>query len=217
MIACRTRRAVIALAPVMLVAGCGGGAARPAGSMPLPADPAEANWREMATPADRDRLRGWRDAWTAGLARSRASDRAKVDAEGALFDPDVAQAGAVPPPGAYRCRVFKLGASGTAMAEFTSYPATDCAVADEGEVSSFYKMGLQRPVGLIFHDDVNRAVFLGTLVIGDEVRPMQYGRDASRDLAGYVERVGDRRWRLVLPSPAFESLIDVIELVPATK
>ncbi|WP_152998778.1 DUF4893 domain-containing protein, partial [Sphingopyxis sp. H115] len=30
-----------------------------------------------------------------------------------------------------------------------------------------------------------------------------------------VERIGDNRWRLVLPAPAYESLLDVIELVPA--
>lgn len=214
----RAHRAIVALLSVAMLAACGGGDERPASSTSLPADPAEANWRQMATQADRERLRNWRDAWTAGLARAGASELAKADPKGGLFDPDVAKPGAVPPPGDYRCRVFKLGASGTAMAEFTSYPATDCTIADEGEVSSFYKSsGSQRPVGLIFRDDANRAIFLGTLVIGDEARPMQYGRDANRDLAGYVERIGDRRWRLVLPSPAFESLIDVVELVPVGK
>ena len=34
-------------------------------------------------------------------------------------------------------------------------------------------------------------------------------------MAGLVERIGDNRWRLVLPAPAYESLLDVIELVPA--
>jgi len=33
-------------------------------------------------------------------------------------------------------------------------------------------------------------------------------------MAGYVERVGERRWRMVLPRPTFESIVDVIELVP---
>src|SRR5690606_20523521 len=42
-----------------------------------------------------------------------------------------------------------------------------------------------------------------------------YGSDRMRDMAGLVERVGDNRWRLVLPAPAYESLLDVIELVPA--
>ena len=57
-------------------------------------------------------------------------------------------------------------------------------------------------------------MFLGTLVLGDETRAMQYGRDQDRDLAGWVERIGDNRWRLILPYPHFESTLDVIELVP---
>jgi hypothetical protein len=34
-------------------------------------------------------------------------------------------------------------------------------------------------------------------------------------MAGVVERIGERRWRLVLPYPAFESTIDIVELIPA--
>ena len=60
-----------------------------------------------------------------------------------------------------------------------------------------------------------RQVFLGTLVLGDEQRAMQYGRDPDRDVAGFVEKIGPNRWRLVMPYPAFESLTDVLELVPA--
>ena len=44
---------------------------------------------------------------------------------------------------------------------------------------------------------------------------MDYGTDAQRNVAGIVERVGPRRWRIALPHPAFESIIDVIELIPA--
>ncbi len=75
--------------------------------------------------------------------------------------------------------------------------------------------GAQRPRGLIFDDEAARGVFLGTLMLGDETRPLDYGRDAKRDMAGYVERIGDKRWRLVLPQPHFESLFDIIEVTPA--
>jgi len=34
-------------------------------------------------------------------------------------------------------------------------------------------------------------------------------------VAGWVERVAGRRWRVVMPYPAFESVLDVLELVPA--
>jgi hypothetical protein len=58
-------------------------------------------------------------------------------------------------------------------------------------------------------------VLLGTLVLGDERRALQYGQDATRDVAGYVERIGPARWRVIMPRPHFESQLDVMELVPA--
>ena len=66
-------------------------------------------------------------------------------------------------------------------------------------------------MGVIFPDGEMRQVFLGTLVLGDEKRAMQYGRDPDRDIAAFVEKVGPGRWRMVLPRPAFESMLDVIE------
>ena len=75
--------------------------------------------------------------------------------------------------------------------------------------------GSQRQVGLLFAADPRRQVFLGTLVLGDELRAMQYGRDPDRNLAGWVERVDTARWRLILPYPRYESTIDVVELIPA--
>ena len=74
----------------------------------------------------------------------------------------------------------------------------------------------QRQVGSIFQGDSLREVFLGTLVLGDETRAFQYGRDTQRDIAGYVERIGPNRWRLIMPQPHFESQMDVMELVPAS-
>ena len=55
---------------------------------------------------------------------------------------------------------------------------------------------------------------VGTLVLGDETRALQYGQDELRDVAGYVERIGPARWRLMMPKPHFESQMDVMELVP---
>jgi hypothetical protein len=74
--------------------------------------------------------------------------------------------------------------------------------------------GPQRYVGLIFPVDPVRSVFLGTLVFADETRALQYGQDELRDVAGYVERIGPNRWRLIMPKPNFESQLDVMELVP---
>ena len=208
-----TLRLSIGLATCGVLAACGGGGNRPAASVP----PQVTDWRQVATDADRTRLRGWRQAWMAALAKARAAGNGRaIAAQGALFEPDRALANAMPPPGPYKCRVFKIGANGTGVRDFTAYPYFECRVDAEGDVSSFYKMdGSQRPVGLAFPDGATRAVFLGTMMLGDEKTPLEYGRDAERDMAGFIQRVDERRWRVVLPYPRFESMLDVIEMVPA--
>lgn len=175
-----------------------------------------ANWRTAATNADRDRLRDWRAAFVQALEQARAAGHSRdIAAEGALLDPDAALGGPIP-NGAYRCRVIKLGAKSPGMLDYIAYPAFACRVQQERNLQGFAKMtGSQRPVGLIFPNDALRQVFLGTLVLGDERRAMQYGNDPDRDVAAFVERIGEARWRMVMPYPAFESTVDVIELVPA--
>ena len=176
------------------------------------------NWRSAATDHDRQRLRDWRKGFAEAVARARAAGPGADSArEGALLDPDAA-IGEVPiPNGDYRCRVIKLGAKTPGLLDFVAYPPFRCRIRPERSVQGFAKLsGSQRPVGLIFPGDGLRQVFLGTLVLGDESRAMQYGRDAERDLAAFVEKIGPNRWRMVLPYPAFESLTDVIELIPVT-
>lgn len=173
-------------------------------------------WREIATPADRDRLRGWRDTFIKALAAARASGSAQeIAREDPLLQPDAALPDPTIPDGRYRCRVTKLGARGEGLLDFIAYPAFTCVVGRDGSVQRLDKLsGSQRYVGVIFPHDAVRHVFLGTLILGDENRGMQYGQDEMRNVAGHVERIGDRRWRLVMPRPHFESLTDVMELVP---
>jgi hypothetical protein len=175
------------------------------------------DWRAAATSADRKRLRDWRSAFEQALAQARAAGHgAEIAAQGVLLEPDAALGGGPIPNGAYRCRVIKLGAKSAGLLDYIAYPAFTCRVQQEGHVQGFAKLtGSQRPVGLIFAGDALRQVFLGTLVLGDEARAMQYGNDPDRDVAAFVERIGPERWRLVMPRPAFESTTDVIELVPA--
>lgn len=175
------------------------------------------DWHEIATASDRTRLKDWRTAFTHALEQARkAGHSAEIAAEGPLLEPDAAL-GPVPiPNGRYKCRVIKVGAKSEGLLDYIAYPAFDCRIQQEKRLQSFYKLtGSQRHAGLIFADSPLRQVFLGTLVLGDENRAMQYGRDPDRDLAGWVERVGDRRWRLILPYPRFESTLDVVELIPA--
>jgi hypothetical protein len=178
------------------------------------AAPPAPDWRRVATAADRARLREWRTAFVSGLNEARAAGHAAdLVREGQLLQPDAGRP-AQPPSGDYRCRVIKLGSRGEAGLGYVAYPAFGCRIDDEGSVASFKKLtGSQRPVGVIL-GDMRRLVFLGTLVLGDEQRALDYGRDPDRDMIGAVEGLSDGRWRLVLPYPRHESLMDVIELVP---
>lgn len=175
------------------------------------------DWRRIATADDRERLRDWRTAFTRALGQARgAGHAADIAREGKLLEPDAAL-GPVPiPNGTYKCRLLKVGAKTEGLLDYIAYPAFGCRVQQAGQLQSLTKLtGSQRHVGLLFFADPRRQVFLGTLVLGDELRAMHYGRDPDRDLAGWVERVGERRWRLILPYPRYESNLDVIELVPA--
>jgi hypothetical protein len=197
------------------LAGCSATRA-PVAPVDMPRNAETPDWRRLATPSDRDRLRRWRDAWTTALPAARAADAPAIAAQGALFAPDRALDEATPPAGSYRCRVFKLGSASGGTIDYIAYPWFACRIADEGDMTTLYKeTGSQRPVGVLLPDGPARTVFLGTLMLGDERAPLQYGQDRDRDMAGFVERVGDRRWRLVLPWPRYESQLDIIELVPA--
>jgi hypothetical protein len=175
------------------------------------------DWRAVATDDDRARLRDWRSDFVSALKSARAAGHsAEIDREGALLEPDAAIPGGPIPNGLYRCRVIKLGAKSQGLLDYVAHPYFACRVQQERELQGFAKLtGSQRPIGLIFPGDAVRQVFLGTLVLGDESRAMQYGRDRERDVAGYVEHIGPNRWRMLMPAPHFESRTDVMELVPA--
>lgn len=202
----------IVLASALALGGCGH--REHVAGAPAPVT----DWRSVATAADRDRLSQWRTAFVAGLDQARASGHAaELAREGRLLDPDAGRFAAHLAPGDYRCRVIKLGAKSAGSLPFVSYPSFACRIEDEGGIASFRKMtGSQRPVGVIL-DGGQKLVFLGTMVLGDENRAIDYGRDAERDMIGAVESLGDGRWRMILPYPHFESLMDVVELVPATQ
>jgi hypothetical protein len=175
------------------------------------------DWHRVATESDRKRLRDWRQTFVAAIDAARKSGHsAEIAREGVLLDPDAALGGGPIPNGAYRCRVIKVGAKSQGMLDYVAYPAFTCSIAAQRDLQQLAKLnGSQRQFGLIFPGDLLRQVFLGTLVLGDETRALQYGQDDSRDVVGYVERIGPNRWRLFMPSPHFESQLDVMELVPA--
>lgn len=202
------------LAALLLGLTACGGFGQPPAVVPKPA----LDWRAVATDSDRERLREWRTAFIDALRSSRAAGHsAEIAHEGALLEPDAALGGGPIPNGDYQCRVTKLGAKTSGLLDYVSYPAFNCRISQAGQLQDFAKLtGSQRQIGSIFPGDPLRQVFLGTLVLGDESRALQYGRDTERDVAGYVERIGPNRWRLIMPRPHFESVMDVMELVPST-
>ena len=117
----------------------------------------------------------------------------------------------------YRCRVIKLGAKSAGNLDYVAYPGFTCqsapSASSSGSTSSAARNAM--PASSFLAMPI-REVFLGTLVLGDENRALQYGQDETRDVAGYVERIGPARWRLVMPQPHFEFQLDVMELVPMT-
>lgn len=175
------------------------------------------DWRQVVTDHDRQRLRDWRSAWMTALAEARSDGgAAAIAADPWFFAPDAALVdGALPPAGDYRCRHVLLGrrAGGTGL---TIEPWARCRITGEGAPLRFVGLdGVQRPAGLVYPDNDRRGVFLGTTMFPDEHRPAAYAHAAGRDMAGVVERIGQRRWRLVLPWPNFGGALDLIELVPA--
>lgn len=207
---------VLAVALGVTLSACKTVPAVPPSSADAPAD-ATGTWRATATDADKERIRGWYSSWQAALTDARAKGfGADIDREGVLLQPMAALPNPHLPAGDYRCRTVKVGTKGRSTLAYVGYSWFRCRVAPEQGLSSLTKLtGSQRPVGLIFPDNLKRQVFLGTLELGDEKMAVNYGSDRLRDMAGLVERIGDNRWRLVLPAPAYESLLDVIELVPA--
>jgi hypothetical protein len=174
-------------------------------------------WMEVATQDDRQRLGDWRGNFVNALDSAKKGGHARdIANEGSLLDPDAALGPPAIPNSLFRCRVIKLGAKDEEGLSYVSYPAFYCRVKSERGLQRFNKFGgSQRYVGLIFPADAVRQIFLGTLVLGDETRALQYGQDQLRDIAGYVERIGPNRWRLIMPKPHFESQLDVMELVPS--
>jgi len=173
-------------------------------------------YKQVISENDRVRLREWRKSFVEALAAARKSGHAAdINREGALLDPDSAVPTPTIPNGMYSCRVIKLGAKDPGNLDYVSYPDFTCRVRAERSLQRLGKLGgSQRYVGLIFPGDAMHKIFLGTLALGDETRVLQYGQDEQRDVAGYVERIGPSRWRLIMPQPHFESRLDVMELVP---
>lgn len=176
------------------------------------------NWRQVALATDADNLNRMDEAWR--QARDEAEDAGFADelkALGALVEPGAAQTGRLQPaPGAYRCRTIKIGARNKGGLAFVDYPYFRCTVelTPGGDLILTKTTGSQRTRGLLYPDTDNRLVFIGAQAWGDDETSFPaYGAQPVRDQVGVLERIAPARWRLVIPWPALESKLEILELV----
>jgi len=190
---------------------------------PLPAGPAGGgevlrDWRGIVTASDRDRYQRLDAAWSLALQQARRQrGSGDLASTGELIDPDAARPSVAPPPGDYRCRTVKLGSQGGEDGlGYVVYGWFDCRIEKTSRGLKFSKLtGSQRPAGLLFPEDDRRMILLGSMALAEEPPANSYGQTPDRDLIAALERIGERRWRLVLPWPRYESNLDLIELIPA--
>jgi hypothetical protein len=211
----RAARRLVPLVAIAALAACGANkVCTPTGQ--LAAGPPPPDWRATATDQDHAKLRELRTVFLDGLAQARAAGFGKeVDAGGRLFDPDAAQDGAALQPGDYRCRTYSLGTKVSDRPAFVAGTDGFCRITPADRIERFDgRDGPQRLTGRIFPDEPSRTVFLGTRMLGDEASPIHYSRDQDRDTIGAIQRIGEARWRMVIPSPAWGSKVQVVEIVP---
>ena len=174
-------------------------------------------WRSAATPDDVARIDRLGPAWA--LARSsaaRAGFARLMAREGALLEPAAALPRPAPTPGSYLCRLVTFSPPQPRGAVLTSYRPFFCYVGVDGDSLSITKQtGSQRPAGYLLDDaEPRRMIFLGSMAQGGRDEALAYGSDPERDIAGVFERVGDFRFRLVIPWPRSGATLDIFELVP---
>ena len=194
-------------------------------SMPPPATKAgatvaveePAEWERVANDEDKGKLGRLESAWAEALNDARRAGFAKqIRDEGALLEPRTSLPRAAPPPGAYNCRLVKLGSQGARSKAYIAYKPFFCFVGvNDDQLSITKSTGSRRPGGYLYETDKSgRLIFLGSEALGTDDAPIAYGEDPKRNMAGVFERHGDFRYRLVVPWPRTDSKLDVFELIP---
>lgn len=176
------------------------------------------DWRKVANTADASLLGRLDQAWR--MARAEAEEGGfsrQVEALGPLADPNAGQSGRVQPSqGNYRCRTIKMGSRNGSGLAYVEYPWFRCTVelTAGGDLILTKLTGSQRTRGLIYPDTDRRGVYIGAQAWGaDENRYPAYGDSAERDQVGVIERIGQNRWRLVLPWPKQEAKLELLEII----
>ena len=211
-------RFALCLAPLVAAAACATTPPPPPPPPPGPSGETLMDWRGIVTAVDRDRYQRLDAAWDLALDQSRRlQGSGNLSRLGELIVPDAARPGVRPSVGDYRCRTVKLGTQADEGGlGYVVYGWFACRIEDTPRGLKFVKAtGSQRPSGLLFPENDREMVLLGSMALGAEPDANSYGQTPDRDLVAVLERIGEARWRLVIPWPHNESNLDLIELVPA--
>lgn len=206
----RVRALLLSVVP--LVVGCAAHRTPPV-ALPQAAEPKPvvSGWRAVAKPEDQVRIDALAATWRTAKGGLKGRSARRVTAEGALIDPDRTLPGVLPPNGTYHCRLLRFGGA----ASFRTFAPDLCYVLVEGANTVFVKQtGENLPSGWLMPDGDRRLVFLGTFRPPGTSVVAPYGKGAGRDIAGVLERVGAKRWRLVMAEAGQGARLDVYELVP---
>jgi hypothetical protein len=203
------------LAALLALAGCTT-TQKPEAARPTVAVESQLAWRNLVKPADLSRIGGSAAAWSRGLETARrAGFGSSIRKEGPLFDPAAALPVPAPAPGAYRCRLFRLGAGAGPRRSFALEGSFFCFISVEGGQLKFVReTGTPRPIGFLYPADETSLIFLGATAERRETSVPAYGDRAERDVVGMMQRVDNFRYRLVLPWRGATPL-EIYELVPA--
>jgi hypothetical protein len=172
-------------------------------------------WRRIASARDSAALDALASGWDRALAAARAAGLARrVAAEGPLLVPGARLPRAAPTPGTYRCRYVRLG-----VRKWTASAQAYCYVGVEaGQLSLATELRGLRLGGYLWEiKSHERLVFLGAAAPAGSKTAPAYGDDPAADSAGLVERIGDFRYRLVLPERAPGGGLVVVDLVAAPR
>lgn len=211
------RLPTVMIGAVLALSACATPPAPPPPPPPGGTGAALRDWRSIVTAADRDRYTRRDAAWSLALQQARRQrGSGDLNSLGDLIDPDARRPSVIPAAGDYRCRTVKLGSQGGEDGlGYVIYGWFACRIEQTPNGLKFVKLtGSQRPSGLLFPEDDRHMVMLGSMALASEPPANSYGRRPDRDLVASLERIGERRWRLVIPWPQNESNLDLIELVP---
>jgi hypothetical protein len=211
-----TTRKLIIAAFLSLTAGCAalGDAPRRAGAS-VTVEEAEP-WRNAAADEDAAAIDALPQIWLEALGDARRMGFFhRVAAEGPLLDPAAGLPRAAPSPGAYLCRILRLGARAAGGRPLAEGGQGFCFVGVEhDQLSLTVEAGARRIGGYLWEEkESGRLIFLGAT--SPRSAPLSaYGDERDRDAVGLFERIGPFRYRLALPWRG-DSKLAVVELSPA--